>query len=111
MLLFAAGYRTEAIYVEATYVAMTRPGELAKALARDLVLPGRGRGSLLGCHSITIAPRERLAPSKTQTFDDTVIFQDPAWIGPELQALASRRGSDQPLFEVDLVRLARLFKR
>ena len=111
MLLLAAGYRFEATYVEATYVGMTRPGELAKALARDLVRPGQGRGAVLACYSITIAPQERLAPSKTQTFDDTVIFQDPSWIGPELAALASRRGKDQPLFEVDLVRLAKLFKK
>ena len=34
-----------------------------------------------------VAPQERLEPSKAQTYDDTVVIDEPEWLGGELEDL------------------------
>ncbi|CAK0811559.1 unnamed protein product, partial [Prorocentrum cordatum] len=80
-LLLHDGERTTALYVEAAFSGSFRPGELLRA-----------------------------KPSKTQTFDDTVIFDHPEWLGEVLGSWAAGAADDRELFPLEAVRVARLFK-
>jgi len=72
-----------------------RPGESATIMEKDIHAPCGEPGSGLEFWSLTVAPFEDLAPSKTQTFDDCVIAREPAFMAQVLQPL---RGSGRTAF-------------
>ncbi|CAK0801915.1 unnamed protein product, partial [Prorocentrum cordatum] len=86
------GERSAVLYVESVFAGSFRPGELLRAKVGDLVKP------------------ERLQPSKTQTFDDIVIFDHPEWLGEVLGSWAANATDERALFPLDAVRTARPFK-
>ena len=109
-LLIYDGERSTALYVEAVFSGSFRPGELLRAKVGDLVKPGVSEDAALRVWSLIVAPEERLQPSKTQTFDDTVIFDHPVWLGEVLGSWAANAADDRELFPLEPVRVARLFK-
>ncbi|CAK0829896.1 unnamed protein product [Prorocentrum cordatum] len=84
-LLIYDGERSTALYVEAMFSVSFRPGEFLRAQVGDL-------------------------PSKTQTFDGTVIFDHPEWLGEVLGSWAATAADDRELFPLEAARVARLFK-
>lgn len=73
-----------------------RPGERLKVQPEDLHAPLPSAGT---AHwSVQLAPRERLSPTKTQTFDDAVVIDFPEWLGPLLSNVAKTRPPGTPLF-------------
>ncbi|CAK0893133.1 unnamed protein product [Prorocentrum cordatum] len=77
-LLIFDGERSTALYVESVFAGSLRPGELLRAKVSDLVKPGASEEAALRWWPLVVAPEERMLPSKTQTFDDTVIFEPAA---------------------------------
>ena len=45
-------------------------------LVEDLVRPAGSAQSALNCHALIVAPQDRKHPSKTQTYDDTVLLDE-----------------------------------
>lgn len=84
-----------------------RPGELVNLRCQDLGLPMAGLQTGLGLHTLTIAPVERGNPSKTQTFDDTVIVDSPPWLGEILELMSLERPPAVPLFQLTMPMLKR----
>ena len=78
-----------------------RPGEIVHVQCRDLGIPLKGVQTGLGIHTLTIAPSERGELSKTQTFDDTVIVDQPGWLGALLESLTKTNAPSSPLFRMD----------
>ncbi|CAK0849368.1 unnamed protein product [Prorocentrum cordatum] len=109
-LLIYDGERSTALYVEAAFSGSFRPGELLRAKVGDLVKPGVSEETALRCWSLIVAPEERLQPSKTQAFDDTVIFDHPEWLGEVLGSWAAHAADDRELLPLEAVRVARPFK-
>ena len=109
-LLILDGERATALYVESVFAGSFRPGELLRANVGDLVKPGVSEDAALRWWSLIVAPEERLQPSKTQTFDDTVIFDHPEWLGDVLGSWVAHASDERALFPLDAVRIARLFK-
>lgn len=78
--LLYAGAVTSARMVLVMFLAYLRPGEARRLQKGHIVGPARGRcKSGLSVPSIIVAPFEALRPSKTQTFDDTILIDGPTW--------------------------------
>jgi hypothetical protein len=89
-----------------------RPGELRGLLVEDLVRPVPGGGFAFMWYGLIIAPQQRLLPSKTYVFDDTVLLDSPAWLGAEVSRLCLDcsgvpRAKDGLLFDIPPGVLAR----
>ncbi|CAE8620312.1 unnamed protein product [Polarella glacialis] len=87
-----------------------RPGECRKLKVKDLVIPAGGMSKSMNNYAVIIAPFEDLQPSKTQTFDDTVIFDYPVWLGKEFQKLATGRNPQELLFDIKVAESIELFR-
>ena len=83
--------------------AYLRPGEARSLLVKHIVLPAAGSASAgLGVPSVIICPQEDLKASKTQTFDDTIVIDQPAWLQSLMVAWRRGAGGDHAfLFQVD----------
>ena len=92
-----------ALLVVTCFYCYLRPGEVRSIKVREFLKPvvshvaPRGTGAF---HALMIAPWEDCQPSKTQTFDETIVLDYPPSLGPCLERLASRRGPDEKLFNV-----------
>ena len=96
--LVLLGKRSSAVAIYSMCKLYLRPGEAVKIRVADLGRPMGGHQKGLELFSVTVAPQEVGVPSKTFSFDDTVIVDKPAWLGPMLGELAERRPSSEPLF-------------
>jgi len=96
----ARGRRTLALQIVTGSKGYFRPGELRQFVVEDLVKPVAGGQRALGHHGLIVAPFQRAVPSKTLTFDDTVLFslEEERWIGPMLEAVAEHQGPGKLLF-------------
>ena len=63
-----------ALYVLLAFHAYLRPGEASALKAREVLSPLSGTTGALGFWSVMVAPSEDLVPSKTKTFDDTIVL-------------------------------------
>ena len=52
-------------------------------------------------HTLTVCSEEDLVPSKTGTFDECVLLDEPTWMGEELEKRVSHLLPDQLLFQVE----------
>jgi len=77
-----------------------RPHEAIGVLKGDVGLPLGGNQPGLELVSVTIAPSERLKLSKTQTFDDTIMVDEPPWLGKLIARMAQSGSPEQPLFDI-----------
>ena len=59
---------------------------------------------------MTIAPQDRGVVSKTQTFDDTVVVDEPAWLGELLGKHSRKLQPSSPLFQSTAVEFQKLFQ-
>ena len=75
-----------------------RPGERLKVQNGDFFPPS----SANGCEhwSVQLAPRERMDPSKTLTFDDSVIIDYPPWLGQLLGPVAQAGDPSEQFFQI-----------
>jgi hypothetical protein len=109
------GKRPAALLVLTSFAAYLRPGEARRWLIKDLVRPiasarhRAARGAPHAFFGLMVAPAEDLLPSKTQTFDDTVVLDRPAFLGPMLAGLAGRRSRDAVMFDVSAADMVRLW--
>ena len=79
-----------------------RPGEMIGAAVLDLGLPIVCTQKGLEFHTLTIAPYDGGRSSKTQTFDDTVVVDEPVWLGPVLEHISRGKPADSPLFQLTM---------
>ena len=96
-----------------SYVAYLRPGELATLRVRNLVVPNRpGTKGATGRFSLVIREEESGIPSKTHTFDDSVILDRPdlLWMDRLWQALMVERPGHARLIPMDQNEIAREVK-
>ena len=94
------GYRTSALLTWVGQRCYFRPGERLKIQVQDLLPPAGGAGLGRQQWSIQIAPEDRLEPSKTQTFDDTIIVDDSPRLGAILGRLAEGKAPASLLFDM-----------
>ena len=96
-----------------SYVAYLRPGELATLRVRNLVEPIRpGSAGATGRFSLVIREEESDIPSKTHTFDDSVILDRPdlLWMDRLWRALITGRPGHALLIPVSQNDLAHEIK-
>ena len=77
--------------------ALSPPRRSSRIRVADLGRPMEGHQKGLELSSVTVAPQELGVPSKTFSYDDTVIIDKPAWLGPILGELAEKRLPADPL--------------
>ena len=92
--------REMALAIILSFSAYLRPGELLRLRPSDVVPPTGPKGSPLDVTAIIISPIERLEPSKTNTYDDTILLDsiDFPNLGSMINDLARRRASHFFLF-------------
>ena len=88
-----------------------RLGELVNAQCEDLGVPQRGFQKGIEKFTLTIAPQSRGKQSKIATYDDTVVVDEPAWLGELLGELQAGRPQGQPLFKLTMENFQGLWKR
>ena len=96
----AKGYRMSALLTWMGQRCYFRPGERLKIQVQDLLRPAGGAGLGRQFWSIQVAPEDRLEPSKTQTFDDTIIVDESPRLGALLGRLAEGKAPTAPLFDL-----------
>jgi hypothetical protein len=96
----AQGHHISALLTWTAQRCYFRPGERHKILVKDLLPPANSAAAGGNWWSIQIAPQERLQPSKTQTFDDTILLDASPGLGPLLGQLAQHRAPDAVLFQI-----------
>jgi integrase len=109
-VLVARGKRFPAIAIYTASKLGLRPLEIVNAEKLDLSCPLPGAKGNLGLHTLTIAPRDGETPSKTQTFDDSIVIDDPPWLGRLLENLSKVGGPKGPLFRVSPAELQEAWK-
>ena len=104
--------REMALAIILSFSAYLRPGELLRLHPVDVVPPTGPKGSPLDVTAIIISsPMERLEPSKTNTYDDTILLDSVDFpnLGTMITDLARRR-KDHPFlfgdFKTDELRTA-----
>ena len=92
--------REMALAIILSFSAYLRPGELLRLRPVDVVPPTGPKGSPLDVTAIIISPMERLEPSKTNTYDDTILLDsiDFPNLGTMITDLARRRKDHSFLF-------------
>lgn len=73
------------------HAAYLSPGEASSLRVRDLVARVEGSNTGLRWWSVVVAPSELGVPSKTLTFDDTIVLDHPTYLGELLRRYASAR--------------------
>ena len=96
----AKGHRTSALLTWVGQRCYFRPGERLKIQVQDLLPPAGGAGLGRQQWSIQVAPEDRLEPSKTQTFDDTIMVDESPRLGALLGRMASGKAPTAPLFDL-----------
>ena len=79
--LIHLGHPLSALAVFVASKCCLRPGEIVSLQASDASMPIPGHQGNLSLVTLTVAPAERAQMSKTQTFDDAVLVDDPVWLG------------------------------
>ena len=93
--------REMALAIILSFSAYLRPGELLRLRPVDVVPPTGPKGSPLDVTAIIISsPMERLEPSKTNTYDDTILLDSVDFpnLGTMITDLARRRTDHSFLF-------------
>ncbi|CAK0796211.1 unnamed protein product, partial [Prorocentrum cordatum] len=113
-MLLALGLYDQALQVAVLFYTYIRPGALRQLTVGQLLPPARRSGPL-SHWSIILAPTETVgAPrvlTKTGTSDETVLLDEPAWLGPVLQAHARGKPPTAPLFTTGGPGMAAAFGR
>jgi hypothetical protein len=99
-VLMAKGLHVTALAVATAFYGYFRPGEIRGFLKCDLVPPAGGSTLALNRFALVVSPSERLEPSKTQTFDDTVLLDTPLFLGQLLQNVCKHATPVEPLFDL-----------
>ena len=105
------GHLDAAVETVTRYYCYLRPGESRKLQVSHLGCPVGGRNPGLNYHTLTVAPQEELDPAKTQVFDDTIVLDNPCWLGPLLAARSRGRPPHALLFTTNPVVLGRIWKQ
>ncbi|CAK0818286.1 unnamed protein product, partial [Prorocentrum cordatum] len=113
-MLLALGLYDQALQVAVLFYTYIRPGALRQLTVGQLLPPARRSGPL-SHWSIILAPTETVgAPrvlTKTGTSDETALLDEPAWLGPVLQAHARGKPPTAPLFTTGGPGMAAAFGR
>ena len=78
--------------------AYLRPSELLMAQVQDVGLPIPSQD--LGQVTLRVAPLEGGVPAKTGTYDDTVVVDEPVWLGQQVVSIVKTRGQEELLFQM-----------
>ena len=113
MLLTSWGYLMAARMVITIFFAYLRPGTLRTLLRRHVLQPARKKGALKHW-ALVIAAQEDAGVtqiiSKTGTIDETIVMDQPDWIGDLMDAIASGLSPGDRVFPLDPVELSALFR-
>lgn len=119
-ILVAKHQYIAALLVLTSERAYLRPGEARSMCKKNLAAPvpvlagGRRKRKAVRAASPHYALIVRLEEdgmlSKTGTFDETIILDDPVWLGARLQTLMLGKNNDAPLFDVDPKEVLRHWK-
>ena len=107
--MWAQGNRHAALAAYLCTVGYFRPGELCNILVGHVAPPAGGPQVGLQAWSITVCPEEDQRTSKTGATDDTILLDQPHWIGPLLQPLTRGRPLNERLFGMTLPQFTRQF--
>jgi len=97
-ILAMVGSQSLALRIATLFYNYLRPGESDNLTVADLRPPVFGSNPGLHHWTLNLADFDWGKPSKTQTYDDAVICDHPAWLGPALGRLAAGAAPTQPLF-------------
>ena len=94
------------------HVTYLRPCEATGLRVADLLPPASARFPGLDSYALMVCPVERGKATKAQAFDDTLLLDKPAALGPLLfEQLARNRSDDSPLFEIEHLDFLALWQR
>jgi len=89
------------------FVGYLRPSEARNLRVADLFKPAKGRNPGLQFWVLNVADFEAQIPTKTLTYDESIVLDLPEWLGPDLAPMVQGRPSSAPLFEIEETALRR----
>ena len=97
-ILIMWGLRPLALLVVLAMTCYLRPGEVQSLRAEDILAPTAGRAVMLRHWSVFLRPEERMEPTKTGTFDETIYIDHPPGLGPALGSYRQQLRPHDALF-------------
>jgi len=97
----ASHQTTAAVLVLVASGGYLRPSEARNLRVADLFKPAKGRNPGLQFWVLNVADFEAQVPTKTLTYDESIVLDSPDWLGPILAPTAQGRPSSAPLFEIE----------